>query len=55
MKTFLFHDEATGEEFFVEANTKETAIERAKQYFDEPSFDAEVDEEFAEMVGLDTY
>jgi len=53
--TYEFNDRVTGEDFLVEANTKEEAIEIAKQYFDEPKCFGTVTEEEAEMLGWDTY
>ena len=55
MKTWEFDDKVTGEDFFVEAETREEAIEIAKKYFDEPECFGEVSEEFAELMGWDTY
>ena len=55
MRTYLFEDSETGEEFFVEATTKEEAKEIAETYFEEPQLLIRVSEEFAERMGLDTY
>ena len=55
MRTFYFEDMVSGEEFFVEALTKEAAIDTALTYFEQPHLYGEVSEEFAEWMGLDTY
>lgn len=55
MKIYLFYDEITGEEFFVETDSKAKAILCARQYFEEPQFCREVTNWEAEMYGLDTY
>ena len=55
MRTFEFYDRETGEKFFVECDTATEAIETAKQYFKKPKFLGEVDEEYAEILGYDTY
>jgi hypothetical protein len=57
MKTFLI--EIYGEEAFVEANSKADAIDKLIYTYgideDEIIIYHEVDEEYAEMMGLDTY
>lgn len=55
MKTYLFEDLVTGEEFFVEANSLKEAQETANTFFEEPNLISKVTTEFAEMAGLDTY
>lgn len=55
MKTWEFDDKVTGEDFFVEANTKEEAIQIAKNYFEKPVCYGEVDDFTADMLGYDTY
>ena len=55
MKTYDFHDDLTGEDFFVEAETKEEAIEKANEYFETPVCYGEIDDAEAEMLGYDTY
>lgn len=55
MKTWEFTDIETGEDFFVEADTKEEAIAKAKQYFDTPKCYGAVTDFEAEMLGYDTY
>lgn len=53
--TFYFYDRATCEEFFVESDTMENAMAEAKKYFESPRLCDVVTEEWAEMMGLDTY
>lgn len=55
MWDYLFYDDETGEEFFVECDTKEEAIETAKSLFDTPIYKAKFTPEEAEWYGLDTY
>ena len=55
MNTYFFEDLATGEEFFVEADTLKNAQETANTYFEEPNLISKVTFEEAEMMGLDTY
>ena len=60
---YLFIDNETGEQFFVELRADEgtdeelmdKAMEIAADYFDEPEFIGIVDGETAEMLGYDTY
>lgn len=55
MRTWEFTDRASGEDFFVEAETKELAEEIANTFFKEPKCLGEIDETLAEMMGYDTY
>ena len=55
MKTWYFEEIETGEEFFVEAETKEEAKEKIKDYFEAVKCYGTVTEFEAEMMGLDTY
>lgn len=55
MKSYLYHDEASGEEFIVEALNKEEAQRTAEMYFEAPKLDSEISDLEAEMLGLDTY
>ena len=55
MFTWLFEDKTSGEEFFVEAETREKAKEIAKGYFSKPKCYGAVPEEYAEAAGYDTY
>ena len=56
MKNWLFCDYASGEDFIVEAPTKEKALEIANEYFADPCGDPdEISEYEAECMGLDTY
>lgn len=52
---YLFQDMETGEDFFVECETKEEAIAIAKKYFEEPRFMMRCDPEDADILGYDTY
>ena len=61
---YLFIDEETGEQFFVElraedyspsTNLEEEAREIAAEYFVEPVLIEEVDPATAEILGYDTY
>lgn len=52
---YLFKDMETGENFFVETDSKENAIEIANQYFDDARCIMRLDVEDAERWGLDTY
>lgn len=54
MKNYLFEDE-NGEEFIVEATTRENAKSIALDYFNEPKFICELSDFEAEMSGIDTY
>ena len=55
MYDYLFKDMETGEEFFVEVETKEEAIEVAQTYFTEPKFLMVCTPEDADILGYDTY
>ena len=56
MKNWLFCDYESGEDFIVEAPTKEEAVEIAKEYFADPCGDPDEISDFeAEIMGLDTY
>ena len=55
MYTYEFFDEATGEAFFVESTDKREAIATARIFFEEPHCYGKVSEEYAEMMGYDTY
>lgn len=52
---YLFKDMETGENFFVETDSKENAIKIANQYFDNARCIMRLDVEDAERWGLDTY
>lgn len=60
---FLYHDEETGEQFFVElkqdnrsiSDLRQQADDIAHDNFDEPVYEGIVDAEEAEIWGLDTY
>ncbi len=52
---FLFEDEETGEEFFVECETIIEAREIAEQNFERPRYCGKYTPEEAEWWGLDTY
>lgn len=54
MKNYLFTSK-DGEEFIVEAITKENAKCIALDYFNEPKFICELSDFEAEMSGIDTY
>ena len=53
--TWEFTDLYTGEDFFVEAETKEEAMAKAKKYFDAPKCYGTVTDFEADMLGYDTY
>ena len=53
--TFYFIDEATGEDFFVEADTIKEARAIANENFEDPTFIRIVSYEEAEDLGFDTY
>ena len=55
MRTFLFVDRVSGEEFFVEAESWTKANKKACIWFEEPHNCGEVSEEEAEILGYDTY
>ena len=54
-KDYLFFDEETGENFFVETNSLAKAVEIAREYFDEPTFVEVYTSAEAELLGFDTY
>lgn len=54
-KDYLFFDEETGENFFVETNSLAKAVEIAREYFDEPTFVEVYTVAEAEILGFDTY
>lgn len=55
MKEYLFYDEVTGEEFFVETDMKAKAILTARAYFQKPILLDILTEWEAEILGYDTY
>ena len=55
MKHYLFEDWVTGEEFIVGEDTLSEATETAKEYFEDPRYLCELDEDEAEASGLDEY
>ena len=55
MRTFLFVDRVSGEQFFIEAEDRTKANKVACIWFTEPHNCGEVEEEEAEMLGYDTY
>lgn len=55
MKTYMFYDKVTGEDFAVEEKDRDTAIKVAEEYFDKPVCTGEADPEWVEMLGIDTY
>jgi hypothetical protein len=55
MKNFYFVDIETGEDFIVEAKTMAEARHTADGLFGRPRFIREIDDEEAEMLGVDTY
>lgn len=55
MKNFYFVDNATDEDFIVEADTLRDAIHIASIYFEDPQFLREISDYEAEMIGVDTY
>lgn len=52
---YLFEDVETGEEFFVECETKEEAITTARTYFERPFLRGIFSPEDADILGYDTY
>lgn len=52
---YLFYDAETGEEFFVECETKEEAITTARTYFERPFLNGIFSPEDADILGYDTY
>ena len=55
MWDYLFYDNETGEEFFVECDTEEEAIEVANKNFNSPKLKAIMTPKEAEWFGYDTY
>lgn len=55
MYDYLFQDMETGEEFFVERESKKEAIEVAEMYFEEPRLLMICTPEDADILGYDTY
>ena len=55
MKNYLYYDEETGENFFVQDESLWKANEIAHKYFKCPFFIDEMDDTEAEMCGYDTY
>lgn len=55
MKNYLMTDDATGEDFIVEALDKEEAMETAEIYFNLPRVIDEISDFEAETLGYDTY
>lgn len=55
MYNFLFRDEETGEEFFVQEDSLERAMKIASDIFSEPIFLSIFSDVEAEWTGLDTY
>ncbi len=55
MRTFLFVDRVSGEQFFVKAEDRTAANKIACTWFEEPHNCGEVSDEEAEMLGYDTY
>lgn len=55
MKSWLFTDYASGEDFIVEAETRDEAKYIANEYFADPDEPEEISEYDAECMGLDTY
>lgn len=53
--TFYFYDKESCEEFFVVSDTMHNAMSEAKKYFEKPVLCDVVTDEYAEMMGLDTY
>lgn len=57
MRNYWFYDDESGEEFFVQANSKAEAVEIIDGIFDVDELKCYgwVDDETAEMYGFDTY
>ena len=57
MRNYWFYDDESGEEFFVQANSKAEALEIIDDIFDVDELKCYgwVDDETAEMYGFDTY
>lgn len=52
---YLYYDSQTGENFYVNADNKDSADRIAYFYFADPEFISIDDDYTAEMVGYDTY
>lgn len=52
---YLFKDMETGEDFFVETDSKEEALRVANTYFEEPRLLMICTPEDADILGYDTY
>ena len=52
---YLYYDNHTGENFYVNADNKDSADRIAYFYFDDPEFVYIDDDIVAEMTGYDTY
>ena len=52
---YLFEDHITGEEFIVAEDSLSEAFIIANEFFEDPCFLYEIDEEEAEASGLDWY
>lgn len=57
LKDYLFTDEESGEEFFVECESLDKAWEIVREYFEEDyvNYLATYSPEEADILGLDTY
>ena len=55
MRHFVFEDYDSGEEFIVGADDFWESMEKAREYFEKPSYICEFTEEEAEASGLDEY
>jgi hypothetical protein len=55
MNDYLFHDNYSGEYFYVQADTRKEATAIARQYFRSPRFISLDPPAIAEMSGYDTY
>ena len=56
MKNYLMYDRESGEDFIVEAENEEEAMNKAFSYsFEDPDICSEISDFEAEMLGLDTY
>ena len=52
---YLFYDRETGEEFFVQRDTKAEATEIAELYFTHPILQGCYSDDEADILGYDTY
>lgn len=55
MKNYLYRDNETGEEFYVQADCRYQADEIAQGWFNDPKFLCIHNDEAAERYGYDTY